>query len=188
MQFYLIRHGQSDGSLTVDPYSPPLTATGRKQASHLAEQCAAWGVQFLVASTMRRAQETADAIATASPTAERWDLSELEDLTLEDLNYDPGASHLVSTWTEAQRAYAFERAWVRVMAALARVEIYARANALSRVAIVAHGSTLALLLLNWLGADWTARSSLRLDTANGSTTLVEVADDGGVAIGWLNRV
>ncbi len=188
MQFTLIRHGQADAARSHDPYSPRLTELGHQQAARVAEQCAGWGIQFLCASTMQRAQETSDAISEAMPRLLRWDLQELEDLTLEDLDLDPTASHLASTWTPAQLDYAFKRGWVRIMAALARIQIYAAANGIERVAIVAHGSTLTLLLLNWLGADWSARHRLTLDTANGATCRVDVAADGAITIGWLNRL
>jgi len=119
MQFYLIRHGQADTTRSADPYAPPLTALGRAQAEAVAQACREWQIQFLCASTMRRAQETADIIHQQTPQATRWDLEELEDVTLDDLNYEPGASHLVSTWAPEQFDRGLGRTWIRVMAALA---------------------------------------------------------------------
>lgn len=187
MQFYLIRHGQADTARSADPYAPPLTALGRAQAEAVAQACHEWQIQFLCASTMRRAQETADIIHRQTPQAMRWDLEELEDVTLDDLNYEPGASHLVSTWAPEQFDRALGRTWIRVMAALARIQIYAEANGIERIAIVAHGSTLTLLLLNWLGRDWTAHRQLALPVDNGATCRVDLQGE-RVTVAWLNRI
>jgi len=187
MQFYLIRHGQADTTRSADPYAPPLTALGRAQAEAVAQACREWQIQFLCASTMRRAQETADIIHQQTPQATRWDLEELEDVTLDDLNYEPGASHLVSTWAPEQFDRGLGRTWIRVMAALARIQIYAQTNGIERIAIVAHGSTLTLLLLNWLGKDWTAHRQLALPVDNGATCRVDLQGE-QVTVAWLNRI
>jgi broad specificity phosphatase PhoE len=187
MQFFLIRHGQADSARSTDPYAPPLTELGHAQAAAASQACRGWDLQFLCASTMRRAQETADIIHDQLPGARRWDLEELEDIALQDLNYEPTATHLVSTWTEEQFDRGLERVWIRVMAALARIQIYAETNSLERIGIVAHGSTLTLLLLNWLGQDWTAHRQLLLPVDNGATCRVDVEED-RVTIVWLNRI
>ncbi|MBC7257171.1 MAG: histidine phosphatase family protein [Chloroflexi bacterium] len=187
MEFYLIRHGQADMSRAMDPYTPPLSSEGRAQAERLAEACVRWGIQFLCASTMRRAQETADAITARLPDILRWDLEELEDVTLDDLHYEPTAGQWASTWTEDQLDRAFRQVWARVMSALARIEVYAEANGIERIAIVAHGSTIALLLLNWLGLDWRARSRLEFAVAPGMTCRVTIEGE-RVRIDWINTL
>ncbi len=187
MEFYLIRHGEADMSHATDPYTPPLSAEGRLQAERLAEACACWGIQFLCASTMRRAQETADAISARLPDILRWDLEELEDVTLDDLHYEPTAGQWASTWTEDQRDRAFRQVWSRVMGALARIEVYAMAHHLERIAIVGHGSTISLLLLNWLGWDWRARSRLEFAVSPGKSCRVIVEGE-RVRIDWINAL
>lgn len=187
MEFYLIRHGEADMSRATDPYTPPLSAEGRAQAERLAEACARWGIQFLCASTMRRAQETADAITARLPNILRWDLEDLEDVTRDDLPYEPTAGQWASTWSEDQRERAFRQVWSRVMAALARIEIYAQANQIERIAIVGHGSTITLLLYNWLGLDWRARSRLEFAVAPGRSCRLTV-DGERVRIDWINAI
>ena len=63
---YLVRHGESE--INIHNYAfgdgkAPLTAKGREQAQVIAERCAKLSVDVTIASTMRRAQETAEAIS-----------------------------------------------------------------------------------------------------------------------------
>ena len=187
MDVYLIRSAESDGAHVTDPYSAPLTPAGQAQAERLAQQCRGWDVQFLCASTMRRAQDTADAIARELPEAVRWDVQEIEDVTVDDLMGDPTASQLVSKWTEQQRERASERVWIRTMSALARITIYARSNDLANVAVVSHALPLHLLLLNWMGRDWRALDEVGTAPEHGSVSLVRIREDGGATIEWINE-
>ena len=186
MEIYLVRSGEADRARAVDPYSATLTPRGEAQAGAIAGQCEHWGVQFLLASLADRAQQTADTIHERVPGALRWDLEELEGLTLDDLMGDPSASHLVSTWSEEQVWLGLERLWIRVMAIWTRIELYARTNSLERVAIVAHGSVLQSLLLNWLGLDWSRGRALHLDVDHGATCKIRL-DEGLVRVEWINR-
>jgi broad specificity phosphatase PhoE len=188
MEVYLIRHGHVDDGPCIDPTAQRLSTEGLAQAERVAGLCAEWGIQLLCASTMRRTQEMADAIHARLPDALRWDLQELEDLNPDDLVGEPPPSALVSTWAEKQVRSARERAWVRVMASWARMEVYARARGLERVAIVAHTSTLGLLLLNWLGLDWRAMERLSLAFDGGATCRVTLSAGDQVHIDWINRV
>lgn len=70
MHLYLIRHGQSPVNLADWPHGNSdegLTALGRRQAAAVARRLAGEldGVDALYTSTMRRARQTADAIAAA---------------------------------------------------------------------------------------------------------------------------
>lgn len=63
---YLVRHGESAGN--VDPSvprseDPPLTERGREQAVRAAAALARAGVDAVLSSPLRRARETAEAIA-----------------------------------------------------------------------------------------------------------------------------
>jgi broad specificity phosphatase PhoE len=63
---YFVRHGESE--INVHNYSygdgnAPLTEKGRAQAILIADRCAKLPAAVMVVSTMRRAQETADAIS-----------------------------------------------------------------------------------------------------------------------------
>jgi broad specificity phosphatase PhoE len=186
MYVYLIRHAETDSLHTPDPYTVPLTESGREQAEAVAGRCAAWGIDFMVTSVMRSAQETADAIMARLPQVERWDLEDLEEMTIDDLLGLPTGSPLVSRWTPEQLQLGRERTWIRTMAVLSRVMLYAEANNLDRVAIVAGDTVLSLLLLNWMELDWRAldRLSFRFDPA--SSSLVELSA-GHPEIIWINR-
>jgi broad specificity phosphatase PhoE len=190
MKIYLLRHGEADATHSPDPYSAPLTTTGERQAETLARQCQEWGIDFLCTSDMRRAQQTADAISALMPEVERWDLTELEDVTVDDLMGMPTAGQLRSTWTDEQRRLGHERTWVRVMGAWTRIQLYARAHDLQQVAIVSHDTVLALLLLNWLGLDWRSLDAVELVLAPGATAAVTLDDTGASRprIEWLNRI
>jgi probable phosphoglycerate mutase len=65
---YFVRHGQSEGNAS-DKYqldSSSLSALGREQASQIADRATRLPVEALIASSMPRAQETAEFIQTAT--------------------------------------------------------------------------------------------------------------------------
>ena len=187
MEIYLIRHGHANHERAIDPYSVEISPKGLAQSERLAEKCQQWDLQFLVASTMIRAQQTADAIERRSPGVIRWDLKELEEMNVDDLQLDPTAAPLVSTWTTQQLDLGLQRLWIRVMAALVRIEIYAQANGLERIAIVTHGYVIKVLLLNWLGLDWRAGRRLRIPVGFCGTCKIGLREGGVVRIEWINR-
>lgn len=186
MEVYLIQHGRADDCV-IDPYARPLTAEGLAQAKRVAEQCRAWDIQLLCASTITRAQQTADSIHEALPDVLRWDLQELEEMNVHDLLTEAAVTPRVATWTDRQLREGWERLWTRVMPAWVRIRIYAQANGLERVAVVAHASTNTLLLLNWLGLDWRARDRVSLALDEGATCKVSLNDADEVRIEWVNR-
>ena len=156
MDFYLIRHADTDESQAIDPYSVPLSAEGREQAQRLAGKAQEWGLQMLCVSTMLRSMDTAEPISEALPDLVRWDLEELEDLALDDLNYEPGATHRVSTWTDEQLEHGYISLWTRLVPAYQRIRLYAKKYGLERIGIVAGDRVLSLLIANWQGQDWRA--------------------------------
>lgn len=188
MELYLLRHAQAQSlSDVTDPYSAGLTPAGHVQAEQMARACAGWGVQFLCTSTMRCAQQTADAIEQYVPGLWRWDLQELEDLTIDDLQGAPSPGPLVSTWSTELLRKANEQAWIRVMAAWARVLVYSETHRLQRVAILAHLSSAQLLLLNWLGLDWRSLEALSLTLEPAASAKVVLGPGNRVCLEWWNR-
>jgi broad specificity phosphatase PhoE len=187
MEIYLIRHGAVDYDNALDFYSVSLTPEGLAQAKRVAELCQEWRIQFLCASTLNRAQQTADAISAAMPDVERWDLEEIEEINVDDLGLDPTAGPIMLTWTQEQVELANQRAWIRVMAALARIQVYAETYDLERIAIVAHVGVIQLLLLNWLGHDWRLAPRLQIMVEYAATCKVVLARD-HVQIAWVNRL
>jgi broad specificity phosphatase PhoE len=186
MDFYLIRHADTDPRRAPDPYHVPLSVCGREQAERLAPRVGAWGLQMLCVSTMRRDMDTADPLEEALPDVLRWDLEELEDLTLDDLNYTPGATHLVSTWTDAQLQQGYISLWTRLMAAYARILLYATTRGWDRVGIVAGETVLNLLIANWLGQDWRLLQEGRLSFAESPICRVTLSEGEPTVIAWLD--
>jgi len=186
MEITLIRHGHVDYDRAIDRFAAGLSARGRAEAERAARQCAAWAVQLLVASTIVSSEQTADAILAAIPDAVRWDLDELQDVGIEEQAIDPLMHPLSEHWSEGQRALAYERTWVRVTSALARIEIYCRTYGLERVAIVAHQDVLNLILLYGLGLDWRQADRVRFSLDPGASVRLVVAD-GATRIDWMNR-
>lgn len=191
MQVYLIRHAEVDYSRVTDPAAVRLTPRGEEQARRMAELFADWDIQFLCASTMIRAEMTADAVTDRLPDLLRWDLEELEEMSAADLEGQPAAGPLISTWSPDLLRFGLERTWVRVMAAWARIRIYAETYGFERVAIIAHGHVIKLMLLNWLGYDWRANDRFRFPVDFASSTRVTLAsgsDGDTVQFDWVNRL
>jgi 2,3-bisphosphoglycerate-dependent phosphoglycerate mutase len=67
MELLLIRHALPERVETADgsPADPPLSATGRTQAERMARWLGGEKIRAIYASPMRRARETADALARA---------------------------------------------------------------------------------------------------------------------------
>ena len=64
---YLVRHGEAENNVRTSPYflaHPGLTDDGHKQAEIIAKRASHLPVEALIASTMTRAQETAEHIST----------------------------------------------------------------------------------------------------------------------------
>jgi broad specificity phosphatase PhoE len=140
---------------------------------------------------MIRAEMTADAVSGRLPDLLRWDLEELEELGLADMEGQPLASPLTANWTPELIAYGLERVWIRVMAAWARIRLYAETYGIERIALITHGTVIKLLLLNWLGYDWRASDRFDFPVAFASSTRVTLREgEAGttVQIDWLNRL
>ncbi len=145
MELLLIRHGETLPH-SPDPYSHPLSDHGRDQARRVAEYCRSAGVRFLCASTRLRCQETADIITEEIGAALRWDLESLEDLSLDDLLYAPGATHHVNQWTAEQTAIGLDQLTRRVTGELARIYLYAQQQALTTIALVVSERVMRIIL------------------------------------------
>lgn len=178
--FYLIREGDTDPARSMDPYNMPLTPTGVRSMQRWAACSRDWQLQMLCSSTLRPALDTADLLEHHGHVPVRWDLTELEDLVLDDLNYDPRATHLVSTWTAEQVEQGLISLWTRLVPAYARILLYAQTYGLQNIAIVASERVLNLLVACWLEADW--RQLLRVRFSFESTPVCRVTLDDGIAV------
>jgi len=153
----------------------PLTEVGQQMAASLAERCDEWRLQHLFASTMLRAQQTADAISARFPDLPRSEMSEFEETSVRDMAGYPGGAPAedLRLWGAAHFQYANPRLWERVQRGWQRVLRVVEENSLERVAIVTHGGPINLLLRYYLGyqdpnidscwfeIDWASTSCLR---------------------------
>ena len=185
IRLYLIREGETDPLRSMDPYNMPLTEAGVANVKRWAGHSREWGLQMLCCSTLRAALDTADLIEQDAHVPVRWDLTELEDLVLDDLNYDPRATHLVSTWTPEQFEQGLISLWTRLVPAYARIFIYAQTYGLENIAIVSSERVLNLLLAHWLDADWRMTLKTRFSFEDAPVCRVSLSNDGPILIEWL---
>ncbi len=193
-RLYLIRHGQAGnnlGGIDTVPPDPPLTEVGREQARRLGERMASYGVDAICASPLKRAQETAQAIADRAGLAVETvhDLREIESATegniraglkavatgvgaLAELSDDEIKARIEAnpTWDSFPQAEASLHARNRVRNAMD--EIIA-ANAGKRVAVVCHAGVIQMYVAMVLGI----RSDFPFYPFNASITSVRAQGD-----------
>jgi len=183
--YYLLRVGDTDPLRSTDPYEMPLTPEGAAEVRRWAVASRDWNLQMLCTSTQRASLDTADLVEHESPVRVRWDLTELEDLVLDDLNYDPRATHLVSTWTPEQMEQGLISLWTRLSAAFARIAVYVDTYMIDNVVIVASERVLNLLLAHWLQLDWRLLKLASFSFERAPVCRIAVADDGQARIEWM---
>lgn len=154
---YLVRHGESTENVRTDTHfrahEAELTDAGRRQAAAVAERAKRLPIETIISSTMRRAQDTAQAISDATGVS-----VESSDLFVERLT---PASFLGGSWEDAEFVARF-RAWERTFFSDEGIEdgenfpaIQARARAAlryleerpeSNLLVVTHGFFLRVLV------------------------------------------
>ena len=199
-RIYLIRHGETElnAARILQPPATPLSARGEAQALSLAKRLAGAGLVRILASDLRRAEMTAEALAraTGAPLARDPDLAErnfgdLRGRPYAELGLDPFAPGYTPPGGESWEAFhaRVDRVWPRVEAA-------AR-GAGGPIAVVTHGlvchsvvSRLARLApgLAIAGRGWRNTSVTVLEDAEGwRVTLLDCiahldeASEGGAA-------
>ena len=176
---YLLRHSHVDYTppTAIDACNP-LTPLGWQMADRLAERCEAWQLEHLFVSTMRRAQETADAISRRLPGLSRTDVLDLEEISILDLQDYPRAlpSEDLNTWDRDHYAHASLNMAVRMKRAWNTIVRRAAEGGLERVAVVSHAAALNALLKSFLEPD---------SGSAGSGWFVE-PEPGGANTGWFS--
>src|SRR5690606_7145186 len=194
-RFLLLRHGQTELSIERR-YSgrgnPPLTALGREQAARAAKMLAAKGdIAAVISSPLGRAQETAEAAATALGVPMQiceglieTDFGDWEGLTFaEAVARDP---QLHSDWLgdpslPAPGGESFDQVRERVEAARRDlVALYPGAN----LVVVSHVTPIKTLLQLALGVGPSLLYRLHLDLA--SLSVAEFYPDGGSSVRLIN--
>jgi len=138
----LIRHGETDlnARRVLQPPDTPLSARGVSQAERLAERVAEAGLARLVASDLRRAEMTAEAIAARTRLAVERDpdlaernFGDLRGRPYASLDADPFAPGYTPPGGESWEAFhaRVDRAWAR-MTRLAH-------DTAAPIAVVTHG-------------------------------------------------
>ncbi|MHB1294040.1 MAG: histidine phosphatase family protein [Anaerolineae bacterium] len=173
---YLFRHAHVDYTppVAITAHNP-LTPLGRRMAARLAEHCDTLKLECLFASTLTRAQQTADAITQRFPSMPRIDLPEFAETNLDDLTHFPGElpDEDMNRWQYEHLVFGTTRTFERVVRGWQVVCNTVAAQGLQRVGIVSHGNALSALLHHFLGAesqatpahwfmfDWASTSCLR---------------------------
>ncbi len=186
---HLVRHGES--AANADPSvrrsdDPPLTPRGREQAARAAATLARAGIDAVFSSPLRRARETADAIAAATGLASS-DLAGVAEVgmgALTDPETPEGRAErdaIFSAWLagDFRRGFPggerFEDVTRRVREALAAV---ARDHPGRRVAIVTHRMPIAA------AAALAGQPTPPGGCPNGSVTTLRQDGDGWTVVAW----
>jgi len=154
-QVWLIRHADAYrdlAALAEGPLDPPLSERGREQAARLTARLAPVPLHAVWSSDLRRAAETAQAVAGAH------DLAVVSDARLREVRtyWDEGREAVPVTpgeypfpEPEAEVVARMRAAVADVVAGLANVEA-----ALPRAAVVTHNGAIAMYLSSLLGLRW----------------------------------
>jgi probable phosphoglycerate mutase len=141
-RIYLIRHGETELNATriLQPPATPLSERGVAQAARLARRLADAGLVRVLASDLRRAEMTAEALARATqaplerdPELAERNFGELRGTPYAELGFDPFAPGYTPPGGESWEVFhaRVDRVWARVDAA-------ARAAG-GPIAVVTHG-------------------------------------------------
>ena len=162
--FYFIRHGQTEynrkGIVQGRKIDSVLNATGRTQARRLGRRLADVSFDAIYSSTMRRAVETADALAEAHPETPRCALEDLEEMSWGAYEGQPATDEVLGVFDAVKkkwRAGDFDCAVeggesVRDVQqrALRALDHISEKHADGTVLVVAHGRFLRILIATLL--------------------------------------
>jgi len=181
-RLYLVRHAQSQVSASGkrDP-DPPLSELGQEQARLVGERLARQGINAIYSSPLRRAQQTAQAIAQATGLP----ITTVEDLREVEVGWaEVDSGRLAAAEREAiRRLLAAKPSWdafpgsegsgpfrARIAAAIDRI-VAERTG--KRVAVVAHGGVIQTYVSLILGLE----GDVYFYPFNASITSIRVLDD-----------
>ena len=158
MELFLARHGQSEGNLGSAADDPPLTALGNAQAAALGDALRSVRLDLIVSSPLRRALETAAAVAgrqrTPSPVLILPAVAECGT----PADFVPAADGVRKLLPDARFGGPpladYKSDFERRDACLARLRAlaYETADGPEDLLIVAHGTFNAMLIFGLLGA------------------------------------
>jgi broad specificity phosphatase PhoE len=180
---FLARHAETDWNRDrrwQGHADPPLNATGIEQANELAQQLAAEQLDAIYSSDLRRAYETAEAVARGRQLAvirhsglREIDVGEWSGLTTDEIKaryperfalHDAGGDG----WADGEPHAVMSE---RVVSAVAEI---AAANPDGRVLCVLHGGTIRALLAQAEGIELGEWRRTRRGPANGAVATISV--------------
>jgi broad specificity phosphatase PhoE len=186
---YLARHGQSDWNAAgrwQGHADRPLTALGLRQAADLAEELAGVPLDAVYSSDLRRARETAEAVA--APRG--LQVSTVADLREVDVGSWSGLTRAEAMerfpvefrrWTEGEHGWedgeTYERMAERVVGAVRRI---AAGHAGESVLVVAHGGPIRAVHAVALGLDVSEHRRLQPVEPNARVSRIAV-ENGEIA-------
>jgi 2,3-bisphosphoglycerate-dependent phosphoglycerate mutase len=174
-EVWLIRHADAYGGLELldeGLIDPPLSGRGREQAERLATRLAAVPLHAVWSSELRRARETAEAIARGRTLTVRTDPRLREVRTHWDDGREPEHLPPGSYPFPEPEAEVVER--MRSVVADVVADLAAVDAATPRAAVVTHNAAIAVYLSSVLGLRW---GQLRLMPQFTSVSVVAVKDD-----------
>ncbi len=174
-EVWLIRHADAYrglASLADGVVDPPLSERGRQQAERLARRLDGVPLHALWSSDLRRARETAEAIARDRPLEVRTDWRLREARTHWDEGREPERLPPGSYPFPEPEAEVIAR--MRAVVADVVVSVAGAEAATPRAAVVTHNAAIAIYLSSLLGLRW---GQLRLLPQFTSVSVLAVKDD-----------
>jgi len=176
MEIYLIRHGHCEDS----GYNPELTETGVAQARRLAERLAAVSFDRIYHSDLIRAADTAKILSGAVPSALAED-ARFREIDMGDilLSSWSGYPELYGEWVNHERDLPYPNgesgamAWARYKSALEDIVC----QDYERVAVVAHGGAIRVMICGMLGISQEKRFLLGMPVENCSVSIAVYTED-----------
>ena len=193
MTLLLLRHGESEGNVTrrIQGWDDTaLTDLGRRQAEAAARRLAGSGASAIYSSPLRRAHDTADAVA-ARAGLEVVDLPDLREYHFgeaEGLRWDEAAARfgLVGRDWGAGRIPGEEGVAAFRDRVERQVEALAERHASDAAIVVLHSGVLGAILSRLMGLG--DGEYVQIYTANGGITTLRNGMDGRTAVDGLNDV
>ncbi len=176
-QIFLIRHGETEWSLTgqhTGHTDLPLTANGESRATQLRERLQ--GIQFasILTSPLQRARRTCELAgfgvgARLESDLQEWDYGDYEGRTTAEIRAQhPGWNVFLDGCPGGESVEQISRRADRVLAGVRETE--------GTVALFSHGHMLRVLAVRWIGLPVEAGRHFPLDTASVSILSCESHD------------
>lgn len=166
-QIYLLRHGETDWSLTgrhTGRTDLPLTENGERRASQLRERLSGINFAHVLTSPLQRARRTCElagfgSVARVDSDLHEWDYGDYEGRTTAEIHaLQPGWNVFQDGCPQGESVADISQRADRVLAALRPLD--------GAVALFSHGHFLRALAVRWIGLSVQEGQHFALDTAS----------------------